>query len=72
MEEGISLSDFNVPGVNFNGERRPYRIPLTDASLWWDDGLMMSFSLPPGVYATMVLREVMKVDDLISGAENQS
>jgi len=72
VEEGISLSDFNVPGVNFNGERRPYRIPLTDASLWWDDGLMMSFSLPPGVYATMVLREVMKVDDLISGAENQS
>lgn len=72
VEENISLSDFNVPGVNFNGERRPYRIPLTDASLWWDDGLMMSFSLPPGVYATMVLREVMKVDDLISGAENQS
>ncbi len=63
VEEGIVPGDFKVPGVNFNGERRPYRIPLTDASLWWDDGLMVSFALPPGVYATMVLREIMKVDE---------
>ncbi len=63
VEEDIALSDFKVPGVNFNGERRPYRIPLTDASLWWDDGLMIAFSLPPGVYATMVLREIMKPDE---------
>lgn len=71
VEEGISFSDFRVPGVNFNGERRPYRIPLTDASLWWDDGLMVSFSLPPGVYATMVLREIMKSDIPEVAAANQ-
>ena len=62
VEEEISLGDFRVPGVNFNGERRPYRIPLADASLGWDEGLVVSFSLPPGVYATIVLREIMKAD----------
>jgi tRNA pseudouridine13 synthase len=59
----ISLADFKVPGVNLNGGRRPYRIPLTDVNLNWDDGLVISFTLPPGGYATMVLHEVMKNDE---------
>jgi len=57
---GISLDDFDIPGVYLKGGRRPYRIALSNISLDWDDGLIVSFVLPPGGYATMVLREVMK------------
>jgi tRNA pseudouridine13 synthase len=45
----------------FRGERRAFRIPFTE--LEWslcDDDLTLSFSLPPGAYATSVLRELMK------------
>jgi len=45
----------------FRGERRAFRVPLTE--LEWslsDDVLTLSFSLPPGAYATSVLRELMK------------
>lgn len=45
----------------FRGERRALRIPL--AELEWSldgDTLSLSFSLPPGAYATSVLRELMK------------
>ena len=45
----------------FRGERRALRIPL--AELEWslrDDALTLSFNLPPGAYATSVLRELMK------------
>jgi len=47
----------------FRGERRSLRIPLTDLE-WELDGtvLTLSFSLPPGAYATSVLRELMKTD----------
>jgi tRNA pseudouridine13 synthase len=46
----------------FRGERRAFRVPLSE--LEWslsDDVLTLSFSLPPGAYATSVLRELMKV-----------
>lgn len=46
----------------FRGERRALRVPLTEPE--WslhDDVLTLSFSLPPGAYATSVLRELMKV-----------
>jgi tRNA(Glu) U13 pseudouridine synthase TruD len=33
---------------------------LTELQIGWDGGLMLSFRLPPGSYATEVLREVMK------------
>ncbi len=45
----------------FRGERRALRVPLTD--LEWSlrgDILTLCFSLPPGAYATSVLRELMK------------
>lgn len=45
----------------FRGERRALRIPL--AELEWSLGgntLTLSFCLPPGAYATSVLRELMK------------
>lgn len=56
----ISVSDFSVPGVSLGGSRRPYRIPLVDVDIKWDQGIVLSFNLPPGAYATMVLREIMK------------
>lgn len=48
----------------FRGERRSLRVPLVELD-WKLDGsvLTLSFSLPPGAYATSVLREVMKGPD---------
>lgn len=45
----------------FRGERRALRVRLADLD-WSLDGsaLTLSFSLPPGAYATSVLRELMK------------
>ena len=47
----------------FRGERRALRVPLTELE-WSLDGsvLTVSFALPPGAYATSVLRELMKTD----------
>ncbi len=61
-EEGVTVEEFDVRGVNLSGGRRPYRIPLQDVDVRWDAGLVVSFSLPPGTYATMVMREIMKND----------
>lgn len=47
----------------FRGERRACRVPIKD--LTWSieaDRLTLSFSLPPGAYATSLLREVMKIE----------
>jgi tRNA pseudouridine13 synthase len=45
----------------FRGERRSLRVPLVEPE-WTLDGsvLTLAFSLPPGGYATSVLRELMK------------
>lgn len=45
----------------FRGERRPLRVPLEELD-WSVDGtsLTLQFGLPPGAYATSVLREIMK------------
>jgi len=47
----------------FRGERRSFRTRLVDLD-WALEGsvLTLSFSLPPGAYATNVLRELMKSD----------
>lgn len=49
----------------FRGERRSLRIPLAELD-WMLSGsnLTLSFSLPPGAYATSVLRELMKIPAL--------
>jgi tRNA pseudouridine13 synthase len=59
-ESELALEDFRMPGINFKGARRPLRVPLRDISIKWDNGLMLEFRLPPGSYATEVLREVTK------------
>jgi tRNA pseudouridine13 synthase len=61
-ESGLSLADFRLPGVRLKGARRPFRIPLEDVKVDWDAGLVLRFRLPPGSYATEVLREVMKTE----------
>ena len=63
METGLTLADFRVPGVKLKGARRPFRIPLTEVQVGWDEGLVIRFRLPPGGYATEVLREVMKTEE---------
>jgi tRNA pseudouridine13 synthase len=47
------------------GERRAMRVPLKDLT-WSLEGsdLRLSFSLPPGAYATNLLRELRKTPDL--------
>jgi tRNA pseudouridine13 synthase len=60
-EEGLELEDFRLRGLKLKGARRPLRFPLGDVSAEMDDqGLVVSFVLPPGCYATVVLREIMK------------
>jgi tRNA pseudouridine13 synthase len=59
-EESLALEDFRLPGLRIKGARRPLRVPLDDYRVWYDEGLMLSFTLPPGAYATIVLDEVMK------------
>lgn len=52
-------------GCGFRGERRALRVRLDE--LDWsltDDTLTLSVALPPGSYATSVLRELMKTPEL--------
>jgi tRNA pseudouridine13 synthase len=63
-ESGLALDEFRAPGIKLKGARRPYRTPLLDVEVAWDAGLLLSFRLPPGSYATEVLREVMKREDI--------
>jgi tRNA pseudouridine13 synthase len=62
QDESLTLADFNLSGgLRMEGERRPLRIPIQNLSTALDnDGLVLNFSLPRGVYATAVLREIMK------------
>lgn len=62
-EEGLALEDWRVRGLKLKGARRALRIPLRDVESRYDDGLLLSFALPPGGYATVVLRELLKADD---------
>jgi tRNA pseudouridine13 synthase len=59
-EEGLSLEDFRLRGTKLRGARRAMRIPLQDVGLGYENGIVLSFALPPGCYATTVLAEVQK------------
>ncbi|HUM11955.1 MAG TPA: tRNA pseudouridine(13) synthase TruD [Myxococcaceae bacterium] len=60
--EGLTLPSFKRLGSIAEGTRRPFSVPLADAS-WTADGstVELSFTLPAGSYATVLLDEVMKV-----------
>lgn len=61
-EEGLHLEDWRVRGLKLKGARRALRVPLRDVDARYEEGLLLSFSLPPGCYATVVLRELQKPD----------
>jgi tRNA pseudouridine13 synthase len=49
--------------MGLKGDRRAYRVRIEDAGAEEEGSdLLMRFTLPPGAYATEVLREVMKVE----------
>ncbi len=59
-EEGLTGQDFKIPGLKVRGGRRPYRIQVKAVTVRWDEGLLVSFELEPGAYATTVMAEIMK------------
>jgi tRNA pseudouridine13 synthase len=60
-EEDLVLEDFRVGGgIKARGQRRALRFQVHDPKVWYDDGLMLSFWLLPGCYATVVLDEITK------------
>jgi tRNA pseudouridine13 synthase len=59
--EGLTPEDFRLGGgLRARGERRALRFQVHEPELWYDEGVMLKFWLPPGSYATTVLAEIMK------------
>lgn len=61
-EYGVEREKFRGAGTKTPGARRPYRVPLwnTEVAGGESEGtLEVSFSLPPGSYATLVLKEII-------------
>lgn len=67
-QEGLKTDDFRAPGAHkVKGGRRPLRFVPSDCSVEAGrdeagDLLELRFTLPPGCYATAVLREICKTD----------
>ncbi len=63
--EGLRLDSFRRLGSIAEGTRRPFAVPITDLG-WSADGstVELSFALPAGSYATVLLDEVMKPEHL--------
>lgn len=64
-EERVSPEDFVVsamPGLASRGLRRELLAPVMDLSYAVDEGVLLSFQLNPGCYATALLREFMKAE----------
>jgi tRNA pseudouridine13 synthase len=62
-DNGRSAGSFGGFGKLVMGTRRHNLVYLDDlASAWEPDGLQLSFTLPAGSYATVLLAEVMKTD----------
>jgi tRNA pseudouridine13 synthase len=65
--EGMTPGDFHqlAPKLHLEGGRRPFRVSLSD-DRWRLEGsdILLEFFLPKGSYATTVLRELMKNDQV--------
>jgi tRNA pseudouridine13 synthase len=62
-DNGLSPASFGGFGKLVLGTRRHNLVYLDDLTAAWEaDGLRLSFTLPAGSYATVLLREVMKTD----------
>ena len=59
--EGLTLESFKRLGSIAEGTRRPFSVPVSEAR-WSAEGstVELSFTLPTGSYATVLLDEVMK------------
>ena len=63
LEQELSENSWKLgDGLTMTGERRPMRVPLTDARIIasGEREITMEFTLPKGSYATSVLGEIMK------------
>lgn len=62
-DSGMTPKVFSHFGKLASGTRRHNLVYLDDLTSEWEpEGLRLTFSLPAGSYATVLLREVMKVD----------
>jgi len=67
--EGVKLEDFKrVAGIKVKGSRRPLRFRIAEPAIAagsdnHGDFIQVVFTAPPGCYATVVLRELMKNDE---------
>jgi tRNA pseudouridine13 synthase len=60
---GFTKESFEGFGKLLQGTRRHNLIYVDDLSATWEhEGLRLTFALPAGSYATVLLREIMKVD----------
>jgi tRNA pseudouridine13 synthase len=57
---GLDLADFARGGGEAEGTRRAARLRVEPVLTPAEDGYLACFELPPGSYATVVLRELMK------------
>jgi tRNA pseudouridine13 synthase len=67
-EESLDFKDFklvDLPEASTKGSLRPIAITSWDCSVTSidNDSIILQFSLPPGSYATILLRELMKQTD---------
>ncbi|MGC8562054.1 MAG: tRNA pseudouridine(13) synthase TruD [Thermoplasmata archaeon] len=61
-QESISTTNFKLPfGLSSKGERRDLFLRFENMGC---NGSTVEFSLPPGGYATSVLREIMRMDEM--------
>lgn len=69
-EEAVDDAAFRAPHVRVRGARRPLRVPVADASIAAEgaDAVLLRFTLPPGSFATVLLRELMKNDTAVEGS----
>lgn len=64
VEAGLNLAAFERFGKLLPGTRRPYLVRPSELSVAVvPEGLQFVFTLPPGAYATMLLREVISTAD---------
>ncbi|MGK2907100.1 MAG: tRNA pseudouridine(13) synthase TruD [Desulfuromonadales bacterium] len=65
-KEKLTLESFHLSGgLAMDGERRPLRVPIQSPEAVMDgEDLLISFTLPKGSFATIVLAEIMKSKDL--------
>jgi tRNA(Glu) U13 pseudouridine synthase TruD len=59
----LKLADFAAAGALAEGTRRPLTVPVTEASVMLADSpasIMLSFVLPSGAYATVLVDEIAK------------